>query len=50
MARESVNEQAGNEKVSVESGKGAAVAGHRVLGRIRTTLAGLQGRLTGAEV
>jgi hypothetical protein len=36
-------------KVWVESGKRAAVAGHGVLGRSRTTLPGLQGRLSGEK-
>jgi hypothetical protein len=48
-AGKSVDEEVGDGKVSVESGERAAVAGHRVLGRCRTTRLGLQGRHSGEK-
>jgi hypothetical protein len=44
-----VNEEVGDGEVSVESGERAAVAGHGVLGRCRTTLSGPQGRHSGEK-
>jgi hypothetical protein len=49
VARKSVNEEVRTGKVSVESAKRAAVAGHGVLGRSRTTLSGLQSRHSGEK-
>jgi hypothetical protein len=49
VAERSVNEEVGDGKVSVESVKKTAVAGHGVLGRSSTTLSGLQGSHSGEE-